>query len=210
MFTNDLQRVYDRLKPLAEKNRSNLKTAKIVVALFAIGYLVMVLIIPLINPYIPIFQNLSNSILVTICLVTWASLFLLVFSLLIRKSKKYRLTVDEWSIFLACSILKNLEQYSEAINNQNQDRAEEHKKMAVQDANNLLSTIEEGWEIGDFKLARNIFNETISKFKENLQTRLIPNLEKLDKKIFDKVESVSELSDSEISEKELWLTVLLL
>lgn len=191
MFDNVLQGVYDKLKPIAEKNRRYSKVIKIVFVLFIIIYVVISLIGSFINPSIPIFQNLDRSISYIVWVSIWGILLLLVFRVLSRNLRKYSLTVDDWSIFLACSILKNLEQYSDASRRQNQELEKEYKNMAVQDAKDLLSTVENGWEIGDFKLVKSIFNGAISKFKENLQTKLIPNLglEKLDKETFDKVES---------------------
>jgi hypothetical protein len=184
MLEGTLKGFYDKLKPIAEKSKRYSKVSRIVVILLIIIYAV----VSLISAFIPIFQNLDRSISASIGVLIWGILFILTMRVLGRKSRKYHLTVDEWSIFLACSILKNLQQYSEASKRQNQELEKEYKNMAVQDAKDLLSTVENGWEIGDFQLAKKIFNGTISKFKENLQTKLVPNLEKLNKETFDKVQ----------------------
>jgi len=188
MFDNVLQGVYNRLKPIAEKNRRYSKYKAIVWVLFVIIYAVVAIV----TPFIQIIKDLGYYTFTVIWVPTWAILFLLTLIVVGRKSRKYHLTVDDWSIFLTCSILENLEQYSNASKRNNQQLAKEYKNMAAQDARDLLLTIENDWEVGDFKLVQ-VFNEAISEFKKSLQTRLIPNLEqkKLDKETFDKVESVA-------------------
>lgn len=184
MFDNILQGVYDKLKPNADKTKENVKAIKIFLfvslILFAVGSIILFPIV--------LFWNLNFFVSDSVWISVWIISFLLSYRFLNKGFKKYNLTVDEWSIFLPCSILKNLEDYSEANKKEKQELKKEYKKMAVQDAKDFLITINDGWMIGDFRLAREI-REAVSKFKDNLQTRLIPNLEKLDMKVFDRVES---------------------
>jgi len=187
MLDTILQGFYEKLKPIAEKNRRYLKYGKTAIILLVIAYATVSLIVSL---GARIFWNFDPNVLVAGTGVVWIILFLLTVRFLNGKYRKYSLTVDEWSIFLACSILKNLEDYSEASKRQNEELKKEYKKLAVQDAKDFLSTVESGWKIGDFKLAKKVFNEAISKFEKNLQTRLIPNLERLDDGVLDKMESI--------------------
>jgi len=186
MLDNIHEGFYKRLKPIADKNRSYSKANNVAFALLMIIYFVFFFI----HRVIATLLNLEPSIFLIALILTWGVLFLLTMRVLKRKSRKYHLTADDWQIFLACSILNNLEQYSEASRSQNYELEKEYKKMAVQDGEDFLLTIEKYWTIGNFKLAKKIFDEAISRFKKNLQTRLIPNLERLDREILGKVESV--------------------
>lgn len=93
MFDNVLQGIYDKLKPIAEKSRRYSKINKTVLILLVISYIV----IPFMFPFIPIFQNLGFNISIVIWALIWAILFLLTIRVLGRKSRKYHLTVDDWS-----------------------------------------------------------------------------------------------------------------
>lgn len=186
MFDSILEGIYNRLKPIADKNRTYSKINTIAFVFFVIIYLALTSLFR----NIAAFLNLDSMVFLVISVSTWAVLFLLIVRGLRKKTRKYNLTVDDWSIFFACSILKNLEQYSVASKNQNHLLEKEYRNMAVQDAEDFLSTIEKYWTIGNFKLAKKVLNDVIPKFKKNLQTRLIPNLERLDKGIFDKVEHI--------------------
>jgi len=185
MLDSTLKGFYEELKPKADKSRRYSKVTLILM----ISFLIMYLVLSTLNPLIAVFLNLDSFV----SFIAWAVSFVILLVLTIRvlegKLRKYNLTVDEWSIFLACSILKNLEGYSKASKNENHEAEKEYKKMAVQDARAFLSTVEKGWEIGDLKLVKSIFKGTISKFRKNLQTKLIPNLERLDMERFEKVES---------------------
>lgn len=183
MLDNVLQGVYDKLKPKADKDR---KYSKIGNAIFIL-YMIVFIVVFFMSSYAKSLWNLEPSVFLGVTLLIWVVFFALTLRTLGRKYRKYSLTVDERSVFLACSILKNLEQYSDTT--QNKELREEHKEKAVEDAKDLLSIIDSNWTVGDFKLAKRIFKDTISKFKKNLRTRLIPNLEKLDEKRLEKVES---------------------
>jgi hypothetical protein len=54
----------------------------------------------------------------------------------------------------------------------------------------MLSTIENNWTIGDFKLGRNAIGDAVSKFRKNLRNRLIPHIEKGDEVSLKTVEQI--------------------
>ncbi len=104
----------------------------------------------------------------------WYFTAAIIASLLGRKARIYNLGSDEWAQFHSCSILESIESYLQA---KTSGLKEEHRKNALRSSKKLLSVIEKQWTIGNFKLAKSVFGDSISKLKDSIRNRLIANLE---------------------------------
>ena len=102
-----------------------------------------------------------------------------------KKGRVYRPDADDVILYYACSILNTLEDYNKS---KRPILKEEHRKKAVKSAKELLSTVREDWALGDFRLAKKVYGDTISNISDTLSNRVIPNLEKGDDETLEKVE----------------------
>jgi len=120
-------------------------------------------------------------------IISWQLIGLLVVKFLEKKANIYNLGSDEWVLFYSCSTLENIQNHLES---KTPELKKEYRKNAVRSSKKLLLRIERHWKIGDFKLARTIFGDTISKLKNNFRNRVIPNLEKGDEHTIKEVERI--------------------
>lgn len=155
------ERKYQRYRrPASWISNSSLWVVFVVFGAFLIGYFVF---------------NVQFGVLVIFVLIFgWQFIGLLITGFLNKKASVYNLDSDEWAIFYSCSVLENTQNYLESRTSR---LKEEYRKNALRSGKKLLSTIEKKWKIGNFRLAKAILGDTISKLKDNIRNKLIPNLE---------------------------------
>jgi len=104
-----------------------------------------------------------------------------------KRMNKYRLEDNEWATFYTYSILNNLEKYSRT---KNIGMKKDYRKKAIENAKDFFSCIKKRWKIGNFKLAKALFEKPLSELKKNIEYRIIPSLEKGDDKSLSIVEQI--------------------
>lgn len=177
--SSQLQNVYKKLKAREKEYRryarpSNLLNESFIWALVVCVYAFLLIVV---------FFNVEISpIYLPIAYFSWYAVIRVSTYFLDKKARVYRLNADERALFRTCSVLENLDNY---FDSDKSELKKDHKKNALVGAKKLLSTVENSWAIGDFKLAREHFGDNISKLKINLRNRLVPTIEKGDEKALD-------------------------
>lgn len=136
------------------------------------------------TPFLWVTSSLERFISIVL-LLTYVIIVSLAAYLARTKALVYQPDADDMMLYYSCSILKSLEGYDKS---KRSALKEEYRKKAVKSAKEILSTVKEDWTLGDFRLAKKVFGETISALLDNLSNRVIPSLEK-DGKTLKKVES---------------------
>jgi len=93
-------------------------------------------------------------------------------------------SVDKLVRFYTYATVENLDNYFDLKRADTIQRKKEFRKKAIESAYELRSFINDNWIIGDFKLGKELLGDNVSKFKELLFKRLIPNIEKGDPETF--------------------------
>ena len=181
-------RVEERYRKLEKPVKRSLKYGRqagwsgwSIIIVFSIWVLSVVGLTLISGEQIPKQISVTSTFLVVA--YTWAAL--LVFALLIRKARLYRPNADDLMLYYVCSILESLEDYRKS---KIPALREEHRRKAVKGGKELLSTVIEDWTLGDFGLAKQIFESTVSDISDNLSNRVAPSLEKGDEETLKKVE----------------------
>jgi hypothetical protein len=95
---------------------------------------------------------------------------------------KYSIDDEQWTRYYSNSIVKNLQKYSKE---KNPEMKNEYRRNAQNKARDFLYRINKTWTIGTFKLSLEFFGDSISRFKDNVEYRLIPNIKQGDDKLLE-------------------------
>lgn len=176
-----LQIAYDKLKPRVKKYQRYARPSHLIGKSALLGLISIIAI----SVLIPVIYNVPTEFYSLVALFLWFVAFYFPTYFLDKKASIYRLNPDERALFHTCSILENLESY---FDSNRSELKNVYKKSILQSAEKLLSTIESNWTFGDFKLAKIYFGDNISRFKENIRSRIIPNIEERDESVLRNIE----------------------
>ena len=172
--SSQLQNAYEKLKAREKEYRKYARPSN----LFHESYIWALIVCIFAFLTLNVFFNVEIPIIyLPIVAYSWWAFARVSTYFLDKKARVYRLNADERALFRTCSVLENLDNY---FDSNKSELKKEHKKNALVGAKKLLSTVENSWAIGDFKLAREHFGDNISKLKINLRNRLVPTIEKGD------------------------------
>lgn len=176
MLGSNIEKDYARLKEREKKYQRYARPSNLIRKYAIIVFMSILLIASFISVFLRLETPLAQ-ICTYIPVLVWFVFVWVSINYLEKKASVHSLNADERVLFHLCSILENLENYFE---NTNAELKKEHKKNIVFHAHKMLSTIESNWTIGNFRLGKEVFGDSISKFKKNLGDRLIPHIEKGD------------------------------
>ena len=184
MLDSILKEKYKKLQEKERRYRRYDRPASWTYMSFFLNPIIVLVVVLLVK----VFFNFSIEIFIVYGLVFgWYFVGYLIAHSLQKRARVYRLDGDEWVTFFTCSTLENMQNYSES---KTSELKKEYRKKATRSAKELLSRLERYWTIGDFKLARTVFGDTLSELKDNFRKRVIPNLEKGDSQTIRRVGQV--------------------
>ena len=121
-------------------------------------------------------EEIASTLSATVTLV-FLVLFALALKFLERKSRINQLDPDDWLVYYCLLVMDNLDKHRET---DKELKKKVFRKGAIKAGKELLAVIQDKWIVGDFKIAKTVFGDQISDFKNNLEYRLLPSLERLD------------------------------
>ncbi|HML01919.1 MAG TPA: hypothetical protein VK487_00955 [Candidatus Bathyarchaeia archaeon] len=124
----------------------------------------------------------KNSLSFYVFLVVFPTIWLLVGRQSAKRMFKYSIDDEQWTRYYSNSIVKNLQKYSKE---KNPEMKNEYRRNAQNKARDFLYRINKTWTIGTFKLSLEFFGDSISRFKDNVEYRLIPNIKQGDDKLLE-------------------------
>lgn len=186
MLDSKLQKEYKKLKPREKKYRKYARPSYLIGKSIFWVFISISLAVLSIGSFLKL-QIGQVQFYLAVTLFLWLLFIKTSTYFLDKKARVYRLDADEQVTFRICSILENLENY---FDSNKSELKKEYKKNALLHATKLLSAIEKYWTIGDFKLARKQFGDSISKLKNNFRNRLIPHMEEEDEQVLKGIEQV--------------------
>lgn len=184
MLDETLEEKYSQLKKQANLYSKHVRRSK---WLFVLAFTVYLVLFVYIFTEVFFLDGLSDFDRDIITPSTMVCVFILMFAHLLpkRKSRAYNLEAEDWIFYHTYSILESLAGYDKSSSPR---LREEYRKKAVESARELLVAVENGWKLGDFKLARTMFGNAVSEILDTLRSRVIPNLEKGDEETLKKVD----------------------
>ncbi len=99
-------------------------------------------------------------------------------ALLLRRLAERNLpSADKLVLFHTYSTIHNLDCYYNKKIADTIELKSKYRSKAIASAKALLSAIKEYWVVGDFEFGQKVLGGTLSRFKENVEKRLVPNIE---------------------------------
>lgn len=187
MLTANQRKEYDDLKEDVKEYVRNLRVGlwitKFALFMLLIGTpAVMVSILLLLlgagRMFTPLLFTVTFSLFSLSLILFLVGAFIQIFAL--RKSP----SVDKLTRLYTYATVDNLDNYFDPKRADTVQRKKEFRKKATENAHELLSSIEDDWIIGDFKLGKELLGDNVSRFKDLLSKRLIPNIEEGDPETF--------------------------
>lgn len=97
-----------------------------------------------------------------------------------RKVRAYVLSPDELVTYYSCGIMIGIENLNSPTTKGKPQLRKDYQRPMERQARKLLSVLESSWTYGNFKLASNVFGESLSKLKQGLRQKMIPCIENSD------------------------------
>lgn len=186
MLDSILQKEYEKLKPREKKYQKYARPSHLIGKSIFWVFTSIILAVVSIGSFLKLQTQLVQTYL-AVAIFSWLSFIKVSTYFLDKKACVYRLNTDEQALLHTCSILENLENY---FDSQKSELKKEYKKNTLLNAEKLLSTVESNWTVGDFKLAKKHFGDSIFKLRNNFRNRLIPHIEEGDETILKGIEDV--------------------
>jgi hypothetical protein len=94
--------------------------------------------------------------------------------------RAYNLSPDELVTYYSCGIMIGIENLNSPATKGKAQLRKDYQRPMEQQARKLLSVLESSWTYGNFKLASNVFGESLSKLKQGFRQKVIPCIENSD------------------------------
>ena len=108
-------------------------------------------------------------------------------SLFRKRLKVYYVDDDEWAIYYARPLYISL---TKCLREKSKGMKEDYRKETLKYAENLLSCVQERWNVGTFKPIIEYEKGAVSAFKQNLRYRIIPAIRDGNDELLQKVERI--------------------
>jgi hypothetical protein len=99
-----------------------------------------------------------------------------------RKMRAYNLNPDELVTYYSCGIMIGIENLNSSTTKGKPQLRKDYQRLMERQARKLLLVLETSWTHGNFKLASNVFGESLSKLKQGFRQKVIPCIENSDPK----------------------------
>jgi hypothetical protein len=168
---------------ISEKVKKRLRYERLV-AVNALLYFVYFLVPSVVSILLTIFFNVRIDM--TVLLIIGILLGIVLVPLGRRRIKVYYVDDNDWAIYYAVPLYENL---VTSLNMKNELK-KDYREKALKYAENLLSCVQQRWNVGTFKPIREYEKGSVYEFKKNLRYRIIPAIKDGDDAILQKVERI--------------------